>query len=1587
MAAKGLPDAVQKAILDATGYEEGKNVVVRGAVEAATAVEKFAKVLRDTQETLNRSRSFSEDAARGWERQAAGLDEFSQKMREAARANELFDQAQQKTLESTKRVFEGNQTLIDSLERLDAAHQKVTASAAERQVAEENIKDSLIDQIESTERAAVAAERLTVAHQRQNAVYRERLQLAGVIGRDVSAPVEFTTADRARLERAIQTVDSMPKPQVYAPQPPVVDTGIGYRERLTSGSVGLGLLSLIGAAGGGQHGIGAAGLLGALGLAAALRGTGAAGAVGGAMTGAFAGVTGSAGHDAAAISRIATGAVGRWWVPVHWATMLTNEILATVGPAIVAAGMGGLVGVQGGEQFVPRAKAIFNTAESLGGSLGITAGNAFGLKTATLQNAQDLATGNMFGLAGAATNILKAGAGGPFVQLGLDTNAMVARFAATLTQDFQTGGMGPKLGNLVTGGAGYLQQIGDVVANIGKTFANVAPNLPGVGGDLLSTLSGGTGALASLTGMAGGFLGPVLSFEAASRWGPPMMGMLGRTLGRFGRLPGLGGLGVASRAATAADVAAGTAGAVGDTIAGSGIAGAVSGLMPWQIGLAGAGAYLINKGYTYQTPESQIANQMVNQVNQLGVPAGIPQIISNMQQLARYPASGGGLGAMIAGSAFGNIGGGLLAADKGVGGGGLGQIWSGLVRATHGIIQLGRGAGGGLAGGVGNWQGPNGMLDPTGYEAAQAGINKLAQAFVFSLGTGNQVQAQWKSLTGQSIDMGKAFDVATMAQLQLGSSFQQNGHLTTQAKTMIQNLQTGYQAMNFSGGQFGNAVAAQTAMSGLQHTQLASVNSAWDQLTQMVTGGALSSATLFGLLGGAPVASTRGRAAGITLAAAGKGNRAFSGALGSFISPGGAAAWNTLTNPQGILPALEGQMNWLRTAQVMGSLSPDQTQAMAGFDIAQIMPRLGTNPAALAMLSTYAQEFGGPSFAPGTSGKTMARALRAWVSGTGGLTGSGFNRLTTLGTEGMSGAGADAQQFVQQVGSGIAGALAKGLAQHGADLQNAFASSIVDKGGKVGFNLGALENYGKFLAGAGVPKQGAIDMARYVAQLSGAGPHLQSEITSQLSGLYAKLKVQADTSQAQAAIHNLEHVTQQPKVTVKAEVAAAQAAIDSIKGKNVPVSVRQQGAAAVQAAIDSIHGKNVTVTITTINRIITQAVGAGLINTTGGFSLAGTGAPGMRIMPGHASGYRVPGYGGGDIHPALLEGGEAVVPKHLVDAVAPFLSLHNVPGFASGGFVGEQTYGAGTYWGLGSRMALWNPAMYAQILAAMRASQGQGIGGFPRVPGALIAGGSFLPPGMFPHFPDPTNTNAVGGAGKPHVAAFNKIVDQMNKEISHAGLGLIFAKTLTDSVREAVKQMGPHATAAAKELLKKITTEIQYGQNVRDAMKQGLNLGGMDVTPGTGNGTVQEQMQSYLSSMKSFSKDLTALHKGGLSKDLMKQIVAAGPVQGDALAQSILQGPGGIKQANQLNAQINKLATSIGGQAALMQYGTLAPNAKSVTTNVVNINVSIGGSGGGNLSQLTESQLKQLMQKIQQELLKQAKKNNKTGIKAHGKGA
>lgn len=1292
--------------------------------------------------------------------------------------------------------------------------------------------------------------------------------------------------------------------------------------------------------------LGSPGMVGAIASGARSVGGAVAGAAGGA--GGFIRGTVGSGAGAFDMGRAATESatvgtfVARWYPVAHWAMMLGNELLATAGPAVVAAGMGALVGMQGGEQVVPRMQAIFDTSESLGDSLGITAGQAAGLKNSPLQTAQDLATGGAVELTGAGINAIRAGAGNSFIQLGTNTVAMFDRFAATMTQEFQHG-LGDQLGNIVSGGSGYLQQFGDVLANLGDVFLHVAPNLPGVGGDLLSTLQGGLGGLAKLTGFLGTSLGPILAFEGGARYGPTLVGGAARGLSRVSG----GLLGNVARTATAADAAAMAGVAEGDVIAGTGAAGALGSLGAVDIGAIAAAAFTANKAFTYKTHAQLNANSTLAAINQMGFAQATPSILTAMQAQAAVPAGdAGGSGAMN------NIIQGQGKVFAGIGRLKPSELFQGAAQEWHGLFQS---------------VGIN-SKDPSNFQVAQTALQSLSNTMVNSLGAGQQIATEWKGLTGSTLGMSKAFDVATMAQLQLGSSFEKNGKLTGQAKTMISNLQAGYQAMNFTGvhgsGMYGAAVGAQTAMAGLQHSEVGAVNQSYDQLMQLVTGGAAGSSGFFATLGGSPVTSRQGG----TQLQAPPAFKAMAKALTSFTSASGAAAWNTMTNTQnGLIPQLGNQTDWLRSMQTMGALSPGQTTQMTAFQMQQLLPMMRKSPAGLAMLSTIGQEFGGPAM-QGNNQEANFKRIADWTNKFAGNAKS-YNQDMNAGTVAASKIPRDAQQFTQQIGSGIVGGLAQGITAHGADLQNKFMDSMIGNGGK-NMNMGALRNYATFLANSGVPKTAGMDMTQQVAKLSGAGSNaaVQNSIKAMIAGVYASVKVNADISQAKSAIQSLTHLTSQPKVKVQAEVSAAQAAINAIRGKDIPVSVRAQGISAVEGAISAIHGKTVTITINTVNRIMTQLIGA--TTQPGGVASATLvgGPANMRLRAGAQTGMKIPGYGGGDIFPAMLEPGELVVPKHLVGSVAPILG-GKIPGFQSGGGFGVMGFETML------QEAFHGEAVQDTMQQILDGIFGKEIQKFPR---GMQFSPSITVNNSGPRVGDPrVSPSSPAGLSNPLVHPGSPLMKKAGTE---------FSVEILKGITEGIKNAKGAAKTAATAMMNHISQEIQYAKSTATNLTQGMNFGGMDTT----QGPVQTQMKSYADSLKAFSGDIKSMTKGGLNKDLLKQMIAAGPVQGDALAQSIKQGPGGIKAVNQLYSQIQKMSKGIAGQGASAIYGGhLNSDLKSGTfvNNNVSIHISMGGSGGGDLGDLSTKQLNQLVAKIQAALLKQAKRNRKTGIALPKKGA
>ena len=430
----------------------------------------------------------------------------------------------------------------------------------------------------------------------------------------------------------------------------------------------------------------------------------------------------------------------------------------------------------------------------------------------------------------------------------------------------------------------------------------------------------------------------------------------------------------------------------------------------------------------------------------------------------------------------------------------------------------------------------------------------------------------------------------------------------------------------------------------------------------------------------------------------------------------------------------------------------------------------------------------------------------------------------------------------------------------------------------------------------------------------------------------------------------------------------------------------------------------------------------------------------------------------------MLEPGELVVPKDMVAGGAVDHLRGRIPGFQGGGFADPSVpYYAGV--GVEIRSALQDVAAQLvqdmqdfaqQVTSASAAAEAAARPCTARCSPPAAVPGHRAAPHASPvavHVASVSPSVAAGGgitgSQLPMPAAAMKALDAYEKTVSGMSAPWKqFANELLQGLVDTVKNPLHETAKQMQALIGKVQTEVGYGQGVASAAAAGqgytapgasaglLSTFGGLATPTTtaqgqpyqyytdqanisGGGTVsvQQQMADYLQTEKSFGGDLGKLSKGGLSKGLLQQLIGAGPLQGDQLAQSILGGAGGIKGANSLMAQITKESNALGIQGAESIYGmpkgAAGVHGKAVSVPVhadaaaaqaaidqihgksVTINVKLdisggggGGSGGGSSTlQLSPSQVKQVAAQLQAEMLKRAKNNRRTGNQLQGYGA
>jgi hypothetical protein len=175
------------------------------------------------------------------------------------------------------------------------------------------------------------------------------------------------------------------------------------------------------------------------------------------------------------------------------------------------------------------------------------------------------------------------------------------------------------------------------------------------------------------------------------------------------------------------------------------------------------------------------------------------------------------------------------------------------------------------------------------------------------------------------------------------------------------------------------------------------------------------------------------------------------------------------------------------------------------------------------------------------------------------------------------------------------------------------------------------------------------------------------------------------------------------------------------------------------------------------------------------------------------------------------------------------------------------------------------------------------------------------------------------------------------------------AKAIADAQEKAAKELQDALEEAARKeeerLRKREDAYKSFADSVKStfgSIKQSILSSFSLPELGSSVNSITRNIQKLLTRTKDFAANITSLSQQGLTNDLLQQVIAAGPMAGGRLAQTLAGAGGGfIGQLNQAYGEFGGIASDIAGVGTRSAFG----NAE-VVNNYYQIEVN-GGVGSG----------------------------------------
>jgi phage-related protein len=226
----------------------------------------------------------------------------------------------------------------------------------------------------------------------------------------------------------------------------------------------------------------------------------------------------------------------------------------------------------------------------------------------------------------------------------------------------------------------------------------------------------------------------------------------------------------------------------------------------------------------------------------------------------------------------------------------------------------------------------------------------------------------------------------------------------------------------------------------------------------------------------------------------------------------------------------------------------------------------------------------------------------------------------------------------------------------------------------------------------------------------------------------------------------------------------------------------------------------------------------------------------------------------------------------------------------------------------------------------------------------------------------------IASPSKVMIPLGGNVVEGLAKGIKDKG------QKLEEAMREVMGRLKDATSEGLAKVQETAAAALDLSREVASSLRDTGAVTGVQSDGALSAELVVGDMRARVRAARAFGGNLRKLQKLGLNSASLREVLAAGPTTGNAIAEALLQGGvKSIREVNQLERQLKQTAARTGSWAADQQYGMTTRDARGVQQTRVEfkdgaVQVHVGAGADKESARMVERAVRQAMQQVMHEM-------------------